>query len=366
MKIVILGSGLMGRGIAFDLIKNSDFKDITIVDNYKNNLEETKLLLSDSKINYLLANINQEKTIKEIFKENDIAVSAVPYTYNLRLTENAVKYRTHFLDLGGNNEIVQSQKKLKEKAKEKKITIIPDCGLAPGLVSIITKEIVEELSNINYVKIRVGGLPLEPKPPLNYQLVFSPNGLINEYVEDAIVLDNGNITNKKSLTEIEEIIFPQPFGKMEAFITSGGCSTLPYSYIDKIKYLDYKTIRYPGHCDYFKDLLNIGPRDKLISYLKKNIPRNGKDVVLLKVFSKGKKDDLDINIDYTMIDYFDDKNNISSMMRTTSYPTSIIAQFIQKEIINKKGVFCPEEIIPCDLFFNELKKRGIMLSKEYK
>jgi lysine 6-dehydrogenase len=288
--------------------------------------------------------------------------------------------KTHFLDLGGNNIIVNNQRKLSKQAKINKISIIPDCGLAPGITSTITRDIVNEINNIKFVKIRVGGLPIKPKPPLNYQIVFSPNGLINEYVEDSIVLKNKVILKKKSMTGVEKILFPKPFGEMEAFFTSGGCSTLPYTYKDIIDYLDYKTIRYPGHCVKFKVLLDIilgdekpikiknnkfYPREILIEFLKKNLPINKKDVVLLRVNSEGKKNGKKINLSYSLIDYYDKKENLTAMMRTTGFPVSIISQMIERDIITKRGVYCPEEIVPCKQFFIELAKRGINIKKEF-
>jgi len=257
------------------------------------------------------------------------------------------------------------------------VTIIPDSGLAPGLVSIITRDIVDNLDTINSVKLRVGGLPRHPKPPLNYQIVFSPYGLINEYVEDALILDHGKILHKKSMTEIETLQFPQPFGTMEAFLTSGGCSTLPYTYRRTIHYLDYKTIRYPGHCEKIKAILDLGfadekkihcagqmiaPRDVFASLLMKNVPTTGDDVVLLKVMSQGIKQEKKRSREYLLIDSYDTKNNITAMMRTTGYPVAITAQMIADGTIKQRGVFCPEEIIPPTDFFNELKKRDIMLS----
>jgi lysine 6-dehydrogenase len=237
------------------------------------------------------------------------------------------------------------------------------------------------MDSIDYVKLRVGGLPVNPEPPLNYQIVFSPYGLINEYVEDAIVLENRKIIKKKSMTEIEKVSFKKPFEKMEAFLTSGGCSTLPYTYRDKIGYLDYKTIRYPGHCEKFKILLDLGlaneepatikgkkiiPRDLFASFLLKSLPINKPDVVLIKVFSQGIISNKKVNLEYNIIDYYDGKKNITSMMRTTGYPVSITAQMIEKGLIKEHGVFCSEEIVPCKPFFKELEKRDIKINKETK
>lgn len=378
MKILVLGAGMMGRAIAFDLYNYSNFDEIVIADKVKQNLGSAKKFLKVNEIKYLRLDVEKTKNLKKHFREFNIVISALPYKYNYTLAKIAVDTKTHFIDLGGNNDIVKKELGLFKKAKNNGVIIIPDCGLAPGLTSVITKDIVEQMDHVDYVKLRVGGLPQNRIPPLNYQIVFSPYGLINEYVEDAVILDHGKILKKKSMTELETINFPKPFGELEAFITSGGCSTLPYTFKNNINYLDYKTIRYKGHCEKFKILLDMGladnekieigkqfviPKDFFSAILMKNLNFNQKDVVLLKVFSEGEKDFKKIKIEYSMIDYYDEKNNITSMMRTTGYPVSITAQMIEQGIIKENGVFCSEKIIPCKLFFDELKKRNIIIKK---
>ena len=205
--------------------------------------------------------MNQTR-VKKQFQKVDVVISALPYRFNFKLAKIAIQTKTHFVDLGGNNTIVENERSLFSKAKKNNVTIIPDSGLAPGLVSIITRDIVDHMDTVDSVKLRVGGLPRHPQPPLNYQIVFSPYGLINEYVEDAIILDHGKILEKKSMTDVESLEFPKPFGIMEAFLTSGGCSTLPFTYKNMIRYLDYKTIRYPGHCEKIKTFLDLGFADE--------------------------------------------------------------------------------------------------------
>lgn len=381
MKITVLGAGMMGRAVAFDLEKYSNFSKITVADKDEQTLQSAKFFLKGKKIDFAIINGNDPKDVRKHFQHTDIVISAVPYRFNYDMTKIAVETKTHFLDLGGNNDIVNKQRSLSEKAKKNDVTIIPDCGLAPGMVSVIARDIIDQMDSVDILKLRVGGLPIDPKPPLNYQIVFSPYGLINEYIEDAIVLDHGKITEKKSMAEIETITFPEPFGDMEAFLTSGGCSTLPYTYKNEIGYLDYKTIRYLGHCEKFKTLLDLGfakeekiqvgdqqvaPRDLLASLLLEKLPINGKDVVLVKILSKGMKDGKNLSFDYTIIDYYDEENDITSMMRTTAYPISITAQMLEDGAISRRGVFCPEEIVPCTAFFEELKKRGIQIKKERK
>lgn len=374
MQAVVLGAGLMGRAIAFDLIHHCSFNTVTLADKSPQALSEAEAVIDNSHLKILLVDIDNSAQIKTIIQSADVLISAVPYFYNLQLTKQCIEMGCHFIDLGGNNTVVEKQRNLYDKAKKNQVTVIADSGLAPGLVSVITRDIIEKSDTVESVRLRVGGLPVHPQPPLNYELVFSANGLINEYVEPALVLEQGKIVEKPSMTEIETLKFPDPFGEMEAFITSGGSSTLPYTYQDKIQYLDYKTIRYPGHCEKMKTLLDLGfgstestavnsvkvvPKQVLITLLKKHLPSSQQDVVLLRVKSNVKKKNALFELTYELIDYFEKKTGFTAMMRTTGFPVSITADFIARNVITNHGVFCPEEIIPPQPFFDELRKRNI-------
>jgi lysine 6-dehydrogenase len=377
MKAMILGAGMMGRAIAYDLSRFSNFEEIIIVEKDKQTIRSGKRFLQGTDVQIQKVNAENPSQIKKRLHKGDVIISALPYIYNYRYAKLSIQSKTHFIDLGGNNAIVEQERRLCNQAKKNGITIIPDSGLAPGLVSIITRDVVDHMDTVDFVKLRVGGLPRHPKTPFKYQIVFSPYGLINEYREDALILNEGKILQKKSMTELETLQFPEPFGTMEAFLTSGGCSTLPSTYRRTISYLDYKTIRYPGHCEKIKAILDMGfaeekkincagqmiaPRDVFASLLKKNIPTTGEDIVLLKVMSQGWKQGVKQCRDYVIIDSYDKKNKITAMMRTTGYPVAITAQMIEKGTIQKPGVYCPEEIIPPQDFFNELKKRKIHLT----
>lgn len=379
MHALILGAGLMGRAIGLDLQKNTSVKTITFIDECIDCLATAETFFTDkTHIHFQQCDVTDEAKTNPFFDEADIIISAVPYTYNVSLTKQAISHGCHFVDLGGNNTIVTHQKSLFHLAEKEEVTVIPDSGLAPGLVSILTKELVEEYHHLDTVKLRVGGLPRYPKSPWNYQIVFSANGLINEYTEDALVLDHGVIKTVPSLTQCEAIEFPEPFGALEAFATSGGCSTLPYTYKDTIDYLDYKTIRYPGHLAMIKPLFDIGlastkprsihdsyvtPRDVLISLLQDKLPSEGEDVVLLKVIGEITKNGEKKIVTFEMIDFFDKSTNLSAMMRTTGFPVSITADLIASEKIKSRGVFTPEEIVPSRLFIDELEKRNINIKE---
>jgi len=381
MHVCVIGAGLMGSAICYDLLHQTLADRVTLVDMNKDALCHAKEICGSDRLQTEQVDISDEKKMKEVCIGSTVMISAVPYFFNETLTRMAIECGSHFIDLGGNNDVVASQQALHDDAIDGGVTVIPDSGLAPGLVSVITRDVVDCYKDVNYVKLRVGGLPVHPQPPLNYEIVFSPNGLINEYVEDAVVLDQGKLVTKQSLTEVELISFPEPFGEMEAFVTSGGCSTLPSTYKDMIPYLDYKTIRYPGHCEKMKTFIDLGfgstnpvvindvsiaPRDMMIHQLNKMLPKTGDDVVLLKVLTQAKKNGELLDVEYTMIDYKDPHSTLTAMMRTTGFPVSITADLIGRKHINKSGVFCPEEIVPSQLMFEELRKRKVVIDKKEK
>ena len=234
MNVCVIGAGLMGKAICYDLISSGQVSSVVLLDSNNSALKSVSKFCDSDIMNIKNIDVSDQNTLKHILNDCSVAISAIPYYYNEMLTKLCIETQTHFIDLGGNNTVVSKQKTYHKEAIDAQVTVIPDIGLAPGLVSVITKDIVDQYSDVEEVKIRVGGLPIHPKKPLDYEIVFSPNGLINEYTEDAIVLDHGEIKKKPSMTEIESIDFPKPFGRMEAFITSGGCSTLPYFFQNKI------------------------------------------------------------------------------------------------------------------------------------
>lgn len=365
MKILVLGSGKMGSAIVFDLMKSKVETGVADV-----NFESAKNVAKRYKATPIRMDVKNDEKLIKIMKKYDAVISAVPYFLNYRLAKSAVKAKTHFCDLGGNTEVVEKELKLHEKAKKAGITIVPDCGLSPGLTNILAGLGHNKIKNPMEIHSRVGGLPLKPEPPLNYGLFFSAEGLINEYTGKCRIIKNGKTAEVDALTEIEEIYFPD-FGKLECFHTSGSSSTLPKTFKNKVKELDDKTIRYPGHCEIIKAMINIGlasekqilgkikPRE-LFAYLLKKHLKPCKDVVLLRVSITGKKE----KIEYELIDYYDEKNKISAMMRTTGYPTSIIAQMMANNEI-EKGAFPPELCIHGEKFLSELSKREIKIKTTF-
>lgn len=373
MKVLVLGSGQMGKGAAYDLVKHDNVEQVIVADIDLKCAEALAKEVGEKAIARKVDAKNRDQ-LKKAFSEVDSVISAVSYTVNVLHTEIAIETGTHMCDLGGNKSIVEEQLSMHDKAKDAGITVVPDCGLAPGMVSVLARQGIEYLDRVESVKIRVGGLQQEPRPPLNYSLIFSVEGLINEYIEPCVALRDGKITIEDPLVGFEEITFPEPFGKLEAFNTSGGTSTLPQTYEGKVNELDYKTIRYPGHGHKIWCLMRLGlmesneldvdgkkiaPRKVLEKLLEKNLPPSGKDVTLIRVMVEGWKGTESRNIEYEVIDYFDDATGLTSMMRTTSFPASVTAMMMADGRISKRGVLTPERCIPPDLFIEELRTRGI-------
>ena len=374
MKILVLGAGRMGHGAVFDLVHNSpDVTAVTVADFHLEKAEAVALAVGSPKVSAVQIDASDHDAVVELMLSHDSVISCVNYWYNVSLSKAAIETGANFCDLGGNNYIVDEQLALDADAKAAGINIIPDCGLAPGMVSILAMHGAARFESIDEIHIRVGGLPQDPQPPLNYQLVFSVEGLINEYIEVARVIRDGRIVEVDSMTELESLEF-DGFPPLEAFQTSGGTSTLPDSFLGKIKELDYKTIRYAGHCDKFKtmidlglcssepiiaDLQNVVPRKVFGDLLQQHLPADGPDYVLVRVEVVGTRASVPARLRYDIVDKQDESTGMSAMMRTTAFPASIIAQMMASGDVLSRGATPQEKAIDPDKFVAELGKRNI-------
>lgn len=363
----------MGHGAAFDLIRNSpDVESVTVADFHLEKAEAVAKAVGGNIIAKQIDASNYDDIVA-LFRGHDSVISCVNYWYNVSLSKAAIEVVANFCDLGGNNYIVDEQLALNEQALAAGINIIPDCGLAPGMVSILAMHAASKFEKVDEIHIRVGGLPQDPQPPLNYQLVFSVEGLINEYIEVARVIRDGKITEVESMTEIESLEF-EGFPPLEAFQTSGGTSTLPDTFLGNIRELDYKTIRYAGHCDKFKTMIDLGlcssdevlvdfqkvkPRKVFGELLQKHLPADGPDYVLVRVEVVG---DGGRRLRYDIIDKQDEATGMSAMMRTTAFPASIIAQMMARGDVLSRGATPQEKAIDAEKFVAELERRNIKIS----
>jgi len=383
----------MGLGAAYDLAHNSEgVESVTVADVDEGRARAVAETLKSARVSAAQVNVEDRARVVELMRGHDAAVSCVTYFHNLSLARAALEAGVNFCDLGGNNAVVDAELALDEEARGAGVNIIPDCGLAPGMVSVLAAHGAARFSRLDELHIRVGGLPQRPRPPLDYQIVFSVEGLINEYVERARVIREGRVVEVESMTEVESLDFPEPFGRMEAFQTSGGTSTLPETFAGRVGELDYKTIRYPGHCERFRLLIDLGlcdggavevdgrevsPRRLLGELLYRRLPADEPDVVLIRLEFVGRLADAEepdagrspndsgspARLRYDIIDRFDGRTGLSAMQRTTAFPASVIAQMMARGETTQKGAVPQERCVPPEAFVRELAAREIRVEE---
>ncbi len=262
MKLLVIGSGMMGSAAAYDMARTPQVNSITLADNDLRRAREVAArvnkITGEKKVRPVAIDASDERAAAKLMRGHDGALSAVPYRLNLGLARAAIEARCHFADLGGNNTVVRQELALSAKAEKRSVALAPDCGLSPGMASILGGELVRRLGGrADALKLYVGGLPETPTPPFHYQLVFSVEGLINEYVEPARILRKGKLVTIDPLTEPEDFHLAG-FSPLVAFQTSGGTSTLPETFEGKVGECFEKTLRYPGHYDLLCELKDLG------------------------------------------------------------------------------------------------------------
>ena len=378
MRMLVLGAGLQGSACAFDLLQNPDVREVRLADLNVDHLPPFLAPYSGPRLIPTRVDVRSRDSMLALMRQCDAVMSAIPYYFNFPLAELAVEAGVHFSDLGGNTEIVFQQKGLNEKAAAKGVTIIPDCGLAPGMVNVLAQYGISQLDNVSSVRMYVGGLPQHPEPPLNYQIVYSLEGVLDYYTTLSWVLRDGKRHQVYALSEREPVHFGAPVGELEAFHTAGGLSTMPFRYEGKIPSMEYKTLRYPGHAHIMQAIRELGllsldpvdvkgtkvvPRDAVVATIGPKLRKpEGRDLVALRVIVAGTKNALPRTLSWELIDRYDERHGISAMMRTTGYSLSITGQMQARGEITPPGVHTPDECIPPQRYIDELAKRGVMIA----
>lgn len=361
MKILVLGAGLIGGVVAEELAKSG--ADVLVGDRETKKIPGCKYLKMDF--------ADQSSLIRTMSGGYDVVASAVPGRFGFGVMEAAIKAGVDLVDVSFGE---GSPLPLMERAKRAGIIIVPDCGVAPGLSNLLVGLGMAKVEEPIETHIKVGGLPQKPMPPLGYRIVFSAEAVVDEYTRKARIVKNGKVVEVEALSGLELFEFPG-IGKLECFYTDG-LRTL----IDtlKLKQMDEKTIRYPGHADKVKALvesglfesdpvvLGIKPRDFMEAFLssKLRLGKREKDLTILEVEVKGESE----TIRFRMLDRFDEKNNITSMARTTGYPLAVVSMLVAGKKVEQKGVV-PLEVLGTDkkiskLILEELQERNISIEEE--
>lgn len=375
MRLGILGAGLQGTACVLDWLAQPDVAGVRVIDSDPARLEQMRLRFSDPRLEFVRADVGQAHELDESLAGLSAALSAVPYFLNVAVTRAAIRARTHLVDLGGNTDVVFQQGALDAEAKSAGVGVVPDQGLAPGMAGVLAAHGLEGMDPGARIAMRVGGLPQHPEGTLRYALVFSMHGLLNEYAGEAVVIEGGRIARRRTLTGKEAISFAAPVGDCEAAYTSGGTSTLPWSFEGKVEQLDYKTVRFPGHWDHVAFLDELGllstelraagrakivPRDLLAELLEPLLTKPGvRDLVVMRVTVEGRRAGRALRRNYEMIDFFDESTGLTAMMRTTAFPASEVALMLARGQIADRGVLRAEQVVPGALYLKALQARGL-------
>jgi len=379
MKVVVLGAGLMGKEVARDLIKNNSVERVFLGDIDVNVAQQFVDTLNTDKVEVVELHAENDESLTSVIAKGNVVVNALFYSFNERVARAAIEAGVHSVDLGGHiGGVTEKILALHEEAKAKGVTIIPDLGVAPGMVNILAGYGATKLDEVESIKLYVGGIPTEPKPPLHYTRVFSLDGVFDHYTQPSKMIQKGKLEEVPSLSGIEPIYF-DGFGVLEAFYTSGGISTL-YKTFPNVHTLEYKTIRYKGHAEKFKLLADLGFLDAsnnvelenqevpvravVREALKKKLELGTKpDAVLLRVIVAGEKAQQQVTYEYEMVVRKDMTVNETAMARATANTISVVAQMIGDGLITERGVFAPETIVPGEPYIKEMAKRGVVIKE---
>lgn len=384
-NFAILGAGRQGTAAAYDLVKFGNADSIQICDLNmeagQRAAERVNKLLNTDLVEAVLVDITQQDELISFLTGINTFISAVPYHYNLEIAKAAIAAKANMCDLGGNTDLVLQQLKLDPQAKAADISIIPDCGQVPGMGTTLCVYAMSLLDDPKDVYMWDGGLPQIPRPPFNYLLTFNVHGLINEYYGTTEFLRDGFIVEVPCFIEFEEIDFPPPVGRLEAFTTAGGTSTAPRTFEGKLRTYQNKTVRHPGHYIQLKTMNDLGlfdpeeievgnfkiaPRAFLAKLFEPKVTfPNDKDVVVIRIQCIGEKDGRPAQAQLDLMDFYDETTGFTAMERTTGWDAAIIA-IMMADGRAEKGAVPLELAISSTEFAKDLRQRGIQLTEQVK
>ena len=380
MKVLILGCGNIGSVAAEDIAKSMSSIEVVVADRDRARAKEVAEKIGESNVSGIQLDATNHNELVNALKDLDLAMGFLPGKLGYRLAEACIDTEKDLVDV---SYMAENPLTLNDKAVKAGVTIIPDCGLAPGISNILVGHAIRKLDKVLAVHIMVGGLPEKPVPPLGYVITWSLESLIDEYVRKARIVKEGEIVEVEALSGLEEVEFLN-VGRLEAFYTDG-LRTLPYT-ISNVDNMWEKTLRYPGHAKKIKLLKALGffdekqinvegvslsPRKLTVKLFDQKLRRPEiRDIVAMKIKVSGIRNDKHMRYVYHMLDRYDENQGITAMARTTAYPASIIAQLMLKKAVKAKGVVPLERLGMSEEFFskflNELEKRKIRIREEEK
>jgi len=382
----VLGGGRQGTAAAYDMAKYGDAKAVMIADAdpaaARACAERVNRMLQTDVAHAVELDVTDERALEAFLADVDSFLSAVPYWLNPKITEVAIRARASMCDLGGKTDLVLDQLKLDEAAANAGIAVVPDCGQVPGMGTSLMVYAMSLLDRTDHVFMWDGGNDQHPRPPFNYISTFNIAGLTNEYYGEAVFLRGGKVTRVPTFLreDCEEVEFPEPIGTMEAFVAGGGTSTAPWTFEGKVQTLQNKTLRWKGHFEQWKTVMDMGlmdlepvmingmpvvPRDVLHACVGPKITAGpgDRDFVIVRVKAIGEKDGKSAEATVELFDSYDEATGFSAMERTTGWDGAIVA-IMNARGQTPRGVKPVEVAVPAKPFVDELRRRGFALTEQ--
>lgn len=379
MKVTVVGAGTIGSAVVYALSKTPHISQIHVCDSRHGVLQNLQEWLPDPRIRTHEVDARNWVLLKPLLHHSRVIINCVASEMSAVLAQVAISEGIHFCDLGGYREITKQVLSLNKEAADAGVWIVPNCGVAPGLVNILLMHGVELFDHVHNAQLRVGTVPLHPTPPLNFASFFSAEKIIEEYTEPAFCIKDGVMQNIVPLTGVEDIYFEDELGKLEAFYTSGVLAHIPTNLPEKVDNLNFKTIRYPNHASQMSFLLSLGfgekrlidvgthltYRDVLVRRIRQRLGGEPQDVVLLRVVLTGIVAGKEKSLVYEMQEQYSEKDDMTAIKRCMGASVAIVASMLAEGVIEGAGASTPEQIIPKELFLNTLKEYGIKLTMNW-
>jgi len=345
-RYLIIGAGRQGTAAAYDLGRFGEAEKIVLGD-----IDPARAQAAAERINRLLGkplasgialNADDPQALAEALRGMTVALSAVTYYHNLAISRACIAAGVSLCDMGGNTEVVWKQLELDTEARAAGVSLLPDCGMGPGLINNMGVFVMEQLDEPREVYLYDAGLPQNPTPPWNYLCTFHLNGLTNEYDGEATFIREGKMTLVPSFTEREMVYIP-PLGELEAFVISGSMSTSADSHLGKLQTYENKVLRYPGHFETFEAYKRLGlfseepieingalikPRDFYHKLLEGKITApQVEDICVMRAVGIGRKKNRNARVILDLVDRYDPETGFTGMERLTGWHCAIMMAF---------------------------------------
>lgn len=368
-KVVVLGCGRVGSVIARDLAEDGEL-DVAVADL---NPGPLKTLGDRRDIETIRADLGTPEAVERIVRERDLVVGAMPSALGRQTLQAVVEAGRSYCDISF---MIEDPTELDGLARQRGVTVVYDCGVAPGLANLIIGHCDAQLDETADVVYYVGGLPIRRTWPYEYKAPFAPSDVLEEYTRPARLIENGEVVIRPALSEPERIDFPR-VGTLEAFNTDGLRSLLRTL---RARNMREKTLRYPGHCELMRIFRETGLFDRneievggvrvrpldvtaRLLFRRWRLEPDEPEFTILRVLVAGRRDGGAVRYQYDLYDEHDAETGYHSMSRTTGFPCAIMARLIARGEFSAPGVFPPERIGAqpgmLDTFIRELAARGV-------